>query len=292
MGYIDLHIHSSASDGTLTPAQVVSLAVQSGLEAIALTDHDTTDGIAQARKTAADLGLELVPGIELSSLYQGKDIHILGLFIHEQEPALIQALEQFRQIRRQRNITLLDNLAKGGMPLTWEMVTQGDPNTVITRAHVARALVAAGYASSLDQAFRSYLTYGGKYCPPKASPAPEAVVQVLLDNHAFVALAHPWQYKLGDQGTRKLIEHLKELGMQGLEVYHSSHNSYESAKLQVIAKQLNLLPTGGSDFHGANKPDISIGTGRGGLRVSYSLLKDIKSLLASSSQQGGPEPTL
>ena len=177
---------------------------------------------------------------------------------------------------------MLSRLEQDGMPLTRAQLTGSNPDTVITRAHVARAMVEAGYAPSLDQAYKRYLRYGGKYCPRKASPAPEAVVSALLSGGAFVSLAHPYQYNLGDGGIRTLATQMKEMGMQGLEVYHSSHNQHESGKLQVLAKELGLLPTGGSDFHGANKPDISIGTGRGGLRVSSLLLDDIDRLRAGS----------
>ena len=275
MGFVDLHVHSNASDGSHSPSEVVSLAARAGLSAIALTDHDTVDGIGQAAATAKTEGIRLIPGIEISSMYEGTEIHILGLFVNPGEPSLGGILEKFRVIRDNRNRFMLERLAADGMTFTNDQLTGGNPDTVITRAHVARALVSAGYASSMDQAFKRFLKYGGKYCPYKESPPPETAVEALLKNGAFVSLAHPYQYKLGDQGIRRLVTQMKEMGMQGLEVYHSSHNQYESGKLQVLAKELGLLPTGGSDFHGANKPDINIGTGRGGLRVSSLLLDDI-----------------
>lgn len=280
MGFVDLHVHSTASDGTFSPEAVVSLAARAGLDAIALTDHDTVDGVPAAQAAAAGLGIRLIPGIEVSSIYQGTEIHILGLFVTPSDPELRRMLEEFRLIRDRRNRQMLSSLERDGMPLTRAQLTGDNPDTVITRAHVARAMVTAGYVQSLDQAFKRYLQYGGKYCPRKESPAPNAVVAALRAGGAFVSLAHPYQYKLGDAGIRALAAQMKEMGMQGLEVYHSSHNQYESGKLQVLAKELGLLPTGGSDFHGANKPDISVGTGRGGLRVSSLLLDDIDRLRA------------
>ncbi len=280
MGFVDLHVHSTASDGTFSPEAVVSLAARAGLDAIALTDHDTVDGVPAAQAAAAGLGIRLIPGIEVSSIYQGTEIHILGLFVTPSDPELGRMLEEFRLIRDRRNRRMLSSLERDGMPLTRAQLTGDNPDTVITRAHVARAMVAAGYVQSLDQAFKRYLQYGGKYCPRKESPDPNAVVSALRAGGAFVSLAHPYQYKLGDAGIRGLAAQMKDMGMQGLEVYHSSHNQYESGKLQVLAKELGLLPTGGSDFHGANKPDISIGTGRGGLRVSSLLLDDIDRLRA------------
>ena len=282
MGFVDLHVHSTASDGSCPPEAVISLAVQAGLDAIALTDHDTVDGIPAAQNAADAAGIRLIPGIEVSSIYHGTEIHILGLFVTPSDPVLGRMLEEFRRIRDDRNRQMLSRLEQDGMPLTRAQLTGSNPDTVITRAHVARAMVEAGYAPSLDQAYKRYLRYGGKYCPRKASPAPEEVVSALLSGGAFVSLAHPYQYNLGDGGIRTLVTQMKEMGMQGLEVYHSSHNQHASGKLQVLAKELGLLPTGGSDFHGANKPDISIGTGRGGLRVSSLLLDDIDRLRAGS----------
>ena len=275
MGFVDLHVHSNASDGTLSPIQVVELARAAGLEAMALTDHDTTDGAAEAVEAGERYGIRVIPGIELSSIYEGKEIHILGLFVNLADPALAGMLQSLRRIRDERNQAVISRLAADHMSFTQELLTGGNPDTVITRAHIARAMVTAGYAASMDQAFKRFLKYGGKYCPRKASPPPEEILDALLKNGAFISLAHPYQYNLGDKGIRRLAEQLKAQGMQGLEVYHSSHNSYESAKLKDLARDLKLLPTGGSDFHGGNKPDISIGTGRGGLRVTSLLLEDI-----------------
>lgn len=279
MSYVDLHVHSNASDGTLTPEQVAGLASEAGLSAMALTDHDTTAGIPGALKAGKELGLEVIPGIEVSSSFQGHEIHILGLFIHPESPALQAALRAFRLRRDRRNQEMLKRLSAGGICLTTEELCAGNPDAVITRAHIARALLERGLGSSLDQIFKKYLQYGGPYCPPKEYLPMEDVMKALLDSGAFVALAHPFLYKLGDRNTEHLISCLAGLGMQGLEVYHSSHNQLESAKLQEMAARHHLLPTGGSDFHGSNKPDISIGKGRGGLRVSSLLLDAIKNTL-------------
>lgn len=279
MGFVDLHVHSDASDGTFSPEQVAGLAARAGLEAIALTDHDTTAGVPAAIKAGRVYGIEVVPGIEVSSSYEGHEIHILGLFVNLESPVLSSALEEFRQRRRHRNQEMIRRFDADGIHLTEEELCGSNPDTVITRAHVARALLSKGLGTSMDQIFKHYLKYGGPYCPPKEFMPPEAVMSALLAGGAFVSLAHPYQYKLGDKGVDRLAAYLAGLGMKGLEVYHSSHTPYDSQKLQIIASKYGLLPTGGSDFHGANKPDISIGTGRGGLRVSSLLLDDIKNAL-------------
>ena len=280
MCFIDLHVHSNASDGTLSPREVVLLAQEAGLSAIALTDHDTTAGTAEAMAAGEETGVRVIPGIEVSSSYEDKELHILGLFVHPGEAGFEDFLKAMRARRDRRNEEMLARFARDGITFTQEELTGGNPDTVITRAHVARALLARGAGSSREQIFKKYLQYGGRYCPLKEHFPPEEVVRILLENGAFVSLAHPFQYRLGDRATEQLIARLASLGMQGLEVNHSSHNPLEVKKLSSIARRLRLLPTGGSDFHGANKPDIQIGTGRGGLRLSISLLEDIEKRLA------------
>lgn len=276
MDFVDLHVHSNASDGTFSPSQVVELAKNAGLDAFALTDHDTTAGVPEALEKGRDLNIEVIPGIEVSSSFDGTEIHILGLFVNSDDPVLAAMLEKMRISRDRRNEKMLENLAADGISFTKEELCGDNPDTIITRAHIAHALVAKGICSGMDQAFKKYLQYGGHYCPQKEHLSPEEVVKTLISNGAFVALAHPFQYKFGDKKTEELIAHMADLGMKGLEVYHSSNNKLESMKLQEMAVRHHLLPTGGSDFHGGNKPDISIGTGRGGLRVSSLLLEDIK----------------
>lgn len=279
MRYVDLHVHSNASDGTLTPSQVVTLAARQNLSAIALTDHDTTAGLKEAKQAADSLEIELIPGIEFSCVYQGTEIHILGLFINENDPEFLLELQSLLDIRQKRNEEMLRRFQADGISITREDLQEGNPDTVITRAHFARILVKKGYASSLDQAFKRYLSYGGRYCIRKETVTPEHIMEILTKNHAFPSLAHIMQYKFSWAENEALIAYLKGLGLLGLEVYHSSHNQNQSLRLLELAKAYGLLPTGGSDFHGANKPDIQIGTGRGGLRLPESLLKDIRCVI-------------
>lgn len=276
MGYIDLHVHSNASDGTLSPAQVVELAAREGLRAIALTDHDTVAGIREAEETAERTGVELVPGIEFSCVWKGTEIHILGLFVDMDDPSFVRQVQELLVVRNERNEEMIRRFQEDGMDITLEGLKAGEPDTVVTRAHFARLLVEKGYAATLDTAFKKYLQYGGRYCIRKERIAPEKAMDILVQNGAFPSLAHIMQYKLGWEEDKKLLAYLKELGLKGLEVYHSSHNASQSIRLQDLAVRYGLLPTGGSDFHGANKPDIRIGVGRGGLKLSYGLLEAIK----------------
>ena len=276
MNFIDLHVHSNASDGTLTPACVVELAAQKGLSAIALTDHDTIEGIPEALEAAKSLPLEVIPGIELSCVYQGEEIHILGLYVDLADKNFIAETDTLKDIRMKRNTEMIHRFQNAGIDITLSEVQGGNPDTVITRAHFARVLLEKGYVKNMDQAFKKYLSYSGPYCPRKEKITPEHAMKMLRDCKASPVLAHPYQYHLGDKKTEELVSYLKEMGLHGLEVYHSSNNQYESGKLKKLAKKYQLFPTGGSDFHGTNKPDIDLGTGRGGLRISALLLDDIK----------------
>ncbi len=276
MNFIDLHVHSNASDGTLSPASVVELAAQKGLSAIALTDHDTIEGIPEALEAAKSLPLEVIPGIELSCVYLGEEIHILGLYVDLADKNFITETDTLKDIRMKRNTEMIRRFQNAGIDITLSEVQAGNPDTVITRAHFARVLLEKGYVTNMDQAFKKYLSYSGPYCPRKEKITPEHAMKILRDCNASPVLAHPYQYHLGDKKTEELVSYLKEIGLHGLEVYHSSNNQYESGKLKKLAKKYQLFPTGGSDFHGTNKPDIDLGSGRGGLRISALLLDDIK----------------
>ncbi|SET68312.1 PHP domain-containing protein [Lacrimispora sphenoides] len=276
MKFVDLHVHSNASDGTFTPSEVVALAAEKGLAAIALTDHDTIDGLSEAQAAAVGLPIEIIPGIELSCVYQGEEIHILGIYVDPTDRVFISETDALKEIRKKRNEEMIRRFQNAGISITLDEVMAGNPDTVITRAHFARVLFEKGYVKNMDQAFKKYLDYSGPYCPRKEKITPEHAMKILTDCNASPVLAHPYQYHLGDKKTEELVCYLKDLGLQGLEVYHSSNNQYESGKLRKLARKYDLFPTGGSDFHGSNKPDIRLGVGRGGLRITALLLDDIK----------------
>ncbi len=276
MKLIDLHVHSNASDGSLTPTEVVHAADEAGLTAIALTDHDTVAGVAEALEVSDPLDLEVIPGVELSCLYKEKELHILGLFIDHTDAGFLQFLSDAEQKRNSRNEKMLSAFQEDGFAITADDLTGGNPDTVITRAHFAQALVKKGYVTTPDQAFRKYLNPDRPYYRKRELITPEESIRAILAAGGYPVLAHPCQYKFGWKETEELIVYLKSLGMKGLECYHSSNNQYESGKLRTIADRHSLAITGGSDFHGAAKPDIRLGVGRGGLRVSSAYLDTIK----------------
>ena len=269
---IDLHIHSTASDGSLSPREVVRAAHAAGLAAAALTDHDTLAGIPEALSEASLCGLTLVPGIEMSCVHGRTEIHILGYFADAGDAGLEAELSAFRELRNERNETILDNLAEDGIFISREDLAGATPDSVITRAHFARALVEKGAVRTEEDAFRYYLSYGGRYVPYMDSLSPERVMACFREHNVWPCLAHPMKYGLTDRELFEMVAELCDLGLRGLEVWHPSQTLADTARLQTLARTSRLIATGGSDFHGDRSPGVSIGTGRGRLMVSDRVL--------------------
>lgn len=275
MRFIDMHLHTTASDGSCTPSEVCQLAIDKGLAAIAITDHDTVDGVAEAISYVDDR-ITVVPGIEMSAVYHGVEIHILGFYMDYTNHELISSLASIKQGRYNRNEEMCARFRADGIDITMEKLQHGNPNTVVTRAHFARVLIAQGICKDMNQAFKKYLGKKCKYyIPTPDMPAADAIKLIKTYGKAAF-IAHPLLYGFGYRQIEEMIEELKPYGLTGLEVYHSSNNTYESGKLREIARTHGLLISGGSDFHGAAKPDISVGSGRGGLRVTEAVFHDIQ----------------
>lgn len=281
---IDLHTHSTRSDGTLTPAELIRYAAQKGLAAIALTDHDTIDGIEEAVQAARSLSSqdpdalvpEVIPGVELSTEYRGKDIHIVGLFIDWQNREFADRLRGFADARIYRNRKMCSLLTENGCPVSYEDLEAAFPDTVITRAHFAQYLLDRGMISSIDEAFRKLI---GDDCPcfvPREKITPHDAVRFLLRFGGVPILAHPLQYKMGETELDALAASLTGLGLDGIEVYYSTHRQADTANLSRIAEKYGLLLSGGSDFHGTRKQNLDLGTGYGHLYVPDSILPPIR----------------
>ena len=278
MRYVDLHVHSNASDGTLTPSEVVHLALQKNLAAIALSDHDTVKGVPEAVSAAEGTTLEVIPATELSCYYQNVEIHVLGLFVDYKDADFQAKLEELEQERMQRNLDMIALFQRDNISITLEELQAGNPRSVITRAHFARVLVEKGYCKDKNSAFDRYVGVGCPYYLPKPQITPELSLPLITKAGGIPILAHPMLYKLGYRQIEELIQYLIPLGLKGIEAYHSSNNISQSDKLRSLALKYHLVVSGGSDFHGANKPDIELGTGRGGLRITESILDAIKQL--------------
>ena len=281
---IDLHTHSTRSDGTLTPAELIRYAAQKGLAAIALTDHDTIDGIEEAVQAARSLSSqdpdalvpEVIPGVELSTEYRGKDIHIVGLFIDWQNREFADRLRGFADARIYRNRKMCSLLTENGCPVSYENLEAAFPDTVITRAHFAQYLLDRGMISSIDEAFRKLI---GDDCPcfvPREKITPHDAVRFLLRFGGVPILAHPLQYKMGETELDALVASLTGLGLDGIEVYYSTHRQADTANLSRIAEKYGLLMSGGSDFHGTRKQNLDLGTGYGHLYVPDTILPPIR----------------
>lgn len=276
MNYIDLHVHSSASDGSLTPEEVVSLAKEAGLRYFALTDHDTVDGVEQALQYAGKFeNIDVIPGIELSCYYRNREIHIVGLFVNHRDKAFLEELKKLKQAREDRNEKMIQNFVDAGIPITLEELKHGNPNSVITRAHFARVLVEKGVCRNKTEAFDKYLGIGCPFYLPKPKVTPEHVLNLIKQAGGTAILAHPYSYKFSKSEVETLLDTLIPLGLSGLECYYSTYDDGQIQELRSIALTKNLLVSGGSDFHGVVKPDISIGTGRGNLRIPEKLLTAI-----------------
>lgn len=277
MNTIDLHVHSSASDGSFTPTEVVKLANEAGLRYFALTDHDTVDGIEEALEAAqAFENTDVIPGIELSCYYQKREIHIVGLFVDYKNQVFLDALTDLKRAREERNEKMVQNFNDADIPLTVEELKHGNPNSVITRAHFARVLVEKGFCKTKNEAFDKYLGIGCPFYLAKPKVTPEHVMGLIKQAGGTAILAHPYSYQFNKSEVMTLLDYLIPLGLTGMECYYSTYDQGQQQELRSMALAKNLLVSGGSDFHGVVKPDISIGTGRGNLCIPEKLLTAIK----------------
>lgn len=276
MKQIDLHVHSNKSDGTYTPTELVDYALQKGLSAFALTDHDTTDGLEEATAYAKDKPIEVIPGIEFSSENEGKDIHVVGLYINYDATAFQARLQSFVDSRINRNIKMCRNLQEAGIDITFDKLCAENPGAVITRAHYAAYLTEHGYVANRAEAFAKYVGDNCKYYVPREKITPTQAVELILQAGGVPILAHPPLYHMGNERLDALVGSLKQAGLMGIETFYSSYSNQDERDMLRLAKKYDLLLSGGSDFHGDNKPGLDLGTGYGKLFVPYEILEKIK----------------
>ncbi|WP_027208824.1 PHP domain-containing protein [Butyrivibrio hungatei] len=279
MRAIDLHTHSTYSDGTFSVEELIDRAHEKGLAAIALTDHDTVDGIDEAVKYAAEKypDLEVIPGVELSTEGEGREVHIVGLYIDNHDKEFVSGLKDFIDSRTVRNKKMCKKLTEeAGIPISYEELTKEFPDTVITRAHYAKFMVDRGYVNSRAEVFDRYI---GDHCPyyvGREKITPEDAIRSILKAKGVPVFAHPILCRFGDDRLDAFVGKLKEAGLVGIEAIYSTYELRDERQIKELAKKYDLLVSGGSDFHGANKPDIDLGTGCGKLFVPEDLLIPIK----------------
>ena len=272
---IDLHTHSLKSDGSMTPAEVVREAKRAGLAAIALSDHDTVDGIREAVAEGEKIGVEVIPAIEFS-VQSKTETHILGYFIDIENPDLLKTLKEVVDLRIERNYVTCQRLNELGFDITIEEVRALAPNNFVGRAHFARVLMDKGYTKSVKEGFDLYMTSGKyAYCEKQRLTARNAV-ELIGKCGGISFLAHPHLTKLGDDELKEFLKELKGFGLSGLEGYYTDYTPEMQEKYQAMASRLGLMLSGGTDFHAAMKPHISIGTGLGNMKIPYSVLEAMK----------------
>lgn len=282
MKTIDLHVHSNCSDGTLTPKELVDYAIEKELQAFALTDHDSVAGLEEALSYARELSQkgievpEVIPGIELSTEYLGRDVHVLGLFIDYQNQPLQQRLHEFITARDNRNRKMCKLLAQHGIDITYEKILEAFPDCVLTRAHYARYLLDHGYTKSMQEAFERYVGDHGPCYVPREKITPAEAVRLILEADGIPVLAHPVLYHFSDAVLEQLVAECKEAGLIGLEAVYASYSPSEERQMRRLAQKYHLLLSGGSDFHGTNKPGLDLGNGYGSLFVPEALLTSLK----------------
>lgn len=267
MKLCDLHTHSVFSDGTLTPTEIIDTALQLGLSAVALTDHNNIDGLPELLAAAKDKPITAIPGAEFSVDYNGQELHLLGLYLPESSfPRVSELMDAFIARKRQSNMDLVNALKKAGYEIDFDAIVRATPNGKINRAHIAAALTQKGYTESIKQAFSTLLAPGaGYYIEPKYYTLWE-MLDFITAIGAVPVLAHPFLH-LNEQELDALLPLAKQAGLAGMECQYVLYDEKTTKTAFALADKYGLAYSGGSDFHGDNKPDIALGSGKGNLKV-------------------------
>lgn len=277
---IDLHTHTTASDGSLSPEELICLANEIGLSGIAITDHDTTDGIAPAKAEAERIGMLFVPGIEISAEYteQGT-MHILGYFVDEKNDYFEETLLFLKESRKQRNPKMIKLLNEAGVYITMDDVVQEAGGGQVGRPHFAKAMIKKGFCASTPEAFDKYIAKGAPCYVNKERLTPKDSIDLIRRAGGVPVLAHPKTLKLPNKKDLKsLLKDLKKMGLVGLECYYFSNTKEEEANSIALARELGLLISGGTDFHGKNKPKVRLGVGLGNMNIPEYILDNLISM--------------
>lgn len=280
---IDLHTHSTASDGKLTPTDLVEYALKAGIEVLALTDHDTLSGLGEAGEAAGRIGLEFIPGVEISAEYNPGTMHMLGYFINPDNEELVQTLSWLRGGRDDRNHLILSRLAELGCPLDWDEVAALAGGETMGRPHIATAMVQRGYVASFKEAFDRYLGKGAAAYQDREKMTPERAIECIRGAGGLAVLAHPQTLSLSKEELSTLLGRLASLGLSGIEAYYYSHSEEETRLYLALAARHGLLVTGGSDFHGPGMLETNLGVGRGNMNVPRSVADALKELYFRTS---------
>ena len=271
---VDLHVHTTASDGSMSPTEIVRHAANSGLSAIAVSDHDCVDGLDEAIDAGRKYGIEVIPAIELS-VKSETETHILGFCIDHKSPKLLEKLKEVREIRRERNRDMCKKLNSLGFDIELPEVAAMATGQLFGSTHFAAVMVKKGYVSSRKEAFDKYLANGRPAHSQLQCLLPKEAIQLIKDAGGGAFLAHPHLININDDALKSLLRELMSYGLDGLEGYYTDYTPEMQKKFLDMANGFGLMVSGGTDYHGANKPHITIGKGLGNMAVPYSVLQNI-----------------
>ena len=276
--FCDMHIHSNYSDCTLTPKEIIDLAMERGLSAIALTDHNSVSGLPDFFKAGQGKSIDLVGGAEFSTEYMGTELHILGLFI---PPEFYKVVEEFTdnsfKAKLKSNIDLCEKIRRTGVDITYDEVKATVNSGKVNRANIASVLVKKGYAETVQDAFEKYLYKKAGFYVPAKKPSSLEVIEFINKIGAVSVWAHPFLNIKDTEKMRKILADFKTCGLDGMEVNYPSYDEETTKKAVALAEEFSIIKSGGSDFHGDNKPHIALGTGKGNLAIPYSVYTELYS---------------
>lgn len=276
MKTVDLHTHSTASDGTLSPRELIRYAKEKGLSAVALTDHDTADGLEEAAAAGRETGVEVIPGIEITTIVDGCDVHLIGLYLDLYQPDMARLLAEMARCRRERNHRIVARLAAAGVEIGEEDFRElGD--RAVTRGHIGAVLIRRGYAATLREAIDRYMAKGRPGYVLRETPAPKTCIDAVHRAGGLAFVAHTNQIDREDPAhSLAVCRRMLEAGADGLETKYCEYDAFWEEQTEAVAREYGCLRSGGSDFHGAIKKGLDLGTGYGGLAVPYAFLEAIK----------------
>ena len=286
MGFVDLHLHTTASDGVRTPSDLVRYAQSKRLRAIAVTDHDTIEGLEEALSEGERIGFEVIPGIEISAEFSPGSMHLLGYFLDIDHPLLNEKLGHLQKARAERNPKIIEKLNRLGINVTYEEVVEASGGGQVGRPHFAQVLLEKGYVRSIQEAFDRFLRKGAAAYADKFRFTSGEAIHLINEAKGVAVIAHP--NTLGMNGISQLeslISRLVREGLKGIEVYYPEHSSADVARYTSLAERFNLVVTGGTDYHGIEGNGLDIGVGRGDMRLPYTLVDNLRAVQSQSQHQ-------
>jgi len=279
MGYIDLHLHTTASDGVRSPSEIVNYAKAKGLQAIAVTDHDTIEGLEEALAEGQRIGFEVIPGIEISAEHSPGSMHLLGYFLDIHHPLLNEKLAYLQKARAERNPKIVENLNRLGVKISYDEVIRASGGGQVGRPHFAQVLQEKGYVRTFQEAFDRFLKKGASAYVDKVRFSSTEAIHFIREAGGVAVVAHP--NTLGVNGSKAfealLLQLIRE-GLEGIEVHYPEHSPPETAQYKFLAEKHGLVITGGTDYHGIEGTDLDIGVGRGDMKLPYSILENLSAV--------------